>query len=208
MEETFNGQQVASSIEKACIGLKDSGEFLTSLDQAIGDGDMGITFTRIAEALIEYLKTAPTGDIGRLLVNAGMAANKAGPSTMGTLSATALTRAGKELLDKSEISASDIGKMFKSAAVGMRERGKANLGDKTVLDAIFPASEAFSLSIEKGEPVAEATKAALHAAEEGRDRVTPLRSKIGRAAWVGERTEGRVDPGCAAFVIVLEALAG
>jgi dihydroxyacetone kinase len=208
MDETFDGQQVAGAIIRACNGLIANGEYLTSLDQAIGDGDMGITFTRLAEALIDYLKTAPTGDIGRQLVNVGVAANRAAPSTMGTLTATALMRAGKGLMDKSNVSAVDIGEMFKSAAVGMKERGKANLGDKTVLDAIFPASEAFTLTIEKGETIAVAARVALQAAKEGRDRVTPMRNKVGRAAWVGERTEGQVDPGCAAFVIVLEALTG
>ncbi len=206
MAETFNGQQVAGAIAKACEVLKANGETLTSLDQALGDGDLGITFNRIAEALIEYSKTAPANDVGKLLANAGMLANKVGPSTMGTLAATALMRGGKEMMGKAEITASDIAKMFQAAAAGMKERGKANLGDKTVLDAIFPASQAYSAAIEKGEPAAAAAKAALQAAREGRDRVTPLRSKVGRAAWVGERTEGRVDPGCALVVIVLEAI--
>jgi phosphoenolpyruvate---glycerone phosphotransferase subunit DhaL len=206
MAESFIGEQVAEAIRRACDGLKTNGEYLTSLDRALGDGDMGITFTRIADALTEYTTTAATNDVGKLLANAGMVANKAGPSTMGTLTATALMRAGKELMGKADISTSDIGNLFRVVAVGMKERGKAALGDKTVLDAIFPSSEAFSASIEKGEPLVEAAKAALTAAKQGRDQVTPLRSKVGRAAWLGERTEGCVDPGCAALVIVLEAL--
>ena len=205
-EEPFTGTQVAVAMARACLSLKANGEFLTGLDRAVGDGDLGITLTRIAEAVIAYLATAPTGDIGRLLANAGMTANKAGPSTMGTLTATALMRAGKETMGQAEISAHDLGKIFRSAAGAMQERGKAKLGEKTVLDAIAPASDAFSTVIEHGGAVAEAGQAALQAAINGRDCVTPLRSKAGRASWVGERSEGRMDPGCAAFVVVLEAL--
>ena len=84
--------------------------------------------------------------------------------------------------------------------------GKAQPGDKTVIDALHPAAQAFATAVEAGQSLAEAGAAALAAAQAGRDRVTPLRSKIGRAGWVGERTEGKVDPGCEAFVIMLASL--
>jgi dihydroxyacetone kinase len=87
------------------------------------------------------------------------------------------------------------------------ERGKANLGDKTIVDAIHPAAEAFAAAVAQGDALPEAAQKALAAATAGRDGVTPLRSRIGRASWVGERTEGKVDPGCAALVIMLEAAA-
>jgi dihydroxyacetone kinase len=181
-------------------------EYLTTLDQAMGDGDMGITFGKMADALAEYAVTAPTADLGKFLFGAGMAANKVAPSTMGTLTATALMRAGKVVMDKSELSAEDLAFMLEAAFTGMQERGKANLGDKTVLDAIYPASQAFSAAVRAGKLLAECGKLALEAAEKGREAVTPLRSKVGRASWVGERTEGQPDPGCTAFVVVLKSL--
>ena len=88
----------------------------------------------------------------------------------------------------------------------MQERGKANLGDKTILDTIFPASEAFSAALGDGNSLHEAGQSALAAAEIGRDSVTPLRSKVGRAGWVGERTEGKLDPGCVLFTMILKAV--
>ena len=87
-----------------------------------------------------------------------------------------------------------------------RSGARRKLGDKTVVDALHPASEAFAAAVDAGPAGPEAAAAAaLAAAEAGRDSVTPLRSKIGRASWVGERTEGKVDPGCEALVVMLKA---
>ena len=82
------------------------------------------------------------------------------------------------------------------------------LGDKTLLDVVHPASEAFAAATASGRPLAAAAAEMVAAAREGRDRVTPLRNKIGRAGWIGERTMGKVDPGCAFAVVVLESLVG
>lgn len=96
--------------------------------------------------------------------------------------------------------------MFKAADLGMQERGKAKPGDKTIIDALHPAYEAFAAAVEGGASLSGAGAKALVAAEAGRDSVTPLRSKVGRASWVGERTEGQVDPGCEALVVMLKAV--
>ena len=206
MTETIQGQAVADAIKRVCNALNEQKDYLTSLDQAMGDGDMGITLSRIADALLDYSSETPTADLGKYFLGAGMAANRAAPSTMGTLLATALMRMGKEVKGKSELNAQDLSAMFAAADTGIQERGKAKLGDKTIVDAIHPASEAFAAAVAAGETLAQAGSKALQAAKDGRDSVTPLRSKIGRASWVGERTEGRVDPGCAAFVVMLSAI--
>jgi len=194
-------------MQRACSALRDQIEHLTTLDQALGDGDMGITMSRIADALLEYAQANPVSDAGKFVAGAGMAANRAAPSTMGTLMATALMRAGKEVTGKTELTAQDLSAMLKAADTGIQERGKAKPGDKTIIDALHPAQEAFSEAVEQGASLEEAARKAVQAAEEGRDSVTPLRSRVGRASWVGERTEGQVDPGCEALVIILKALA-
>ena len=103
--------------------------------------------------------------------------------------------------------AADLPLLLSAATEGVRTRGKANLGDKTLLDALQPASDAFAAALSEGKSLPAAADAMLAAARDGRDRVTPLRNRIGRASWLGERTEGKVDPGCAFAVIVLTALA-
>ncbi|MBE7550371.1 MAG: dihydroxyacetone kinase subunit L [Anaerolineales bacterium] len=205
-DEPIKGELIVTALEQACHALKTQSDYLTSLDQAMGDGDTGITLTKVADGVLAYLQANPISDIGKFLGAAGMAANKAAPSTMGTLLATALMRAGKEVMGKTEISSQDLVAMFKAADLGMQERGKAKSGDKTIIDALHPAYEAFAAALEQGASLSEAGAKALAAAEAGRDSVTPLRSKVGRASWVGERTEGQVDPGCEALVVMLKAV--
>ncbi len=203
---SYSSEQVAQALKRAADQLAAESGRLNDLDQAMGDGDIGITLEKIGIALSEYAQTQPVDDIGKWLGKAGMAANKAGSSSFGTLLATALMRAGKPVTGKMDLTDADLAAMFTAAAQGMQERGKANLGDKTVLDSIFPAADAFAAAIAEGQNAAAAGASALSAAEAGRDAVTPLRSRIGRASWVGERTEGLVDPGCEAFVVILHAL--
>jgi dihydroxyacetone kinase-like protein len=204
--ESISGQAVAEAIRRACRALQAQCEYLTSLDQAMGDGDLGITMEKLAGALLAYADVTSVADIGKFLAGAGMAANRAAPSTMGTLTSIALMRVGKAAMGKSELVPADLAAMFAAADGGIQEKGKAILGDKTVVDALHPASEAFAASIAAGASLGEAGAKALQAAEEGRDRVTPLRSRIGRASWVGERTEGKLDAGCSALVAVLQGL--
>jgi dihydroxyacetone kinase len=206
MADTIDSALVVAATNRVGATLVASEAALTELDQQMGDGDLGITLSKIGLALQEFAATPVDGDIGKWLGKAGMAANRAGSSSFGTLLATALMRAGRAVPGKDALSGADLVAMFTAADAGVQERGKAQPGDKTVIDALHPAALAFSAAIEAGQSLAAAGAAALAAAKAGRDSVTPLRSKIGRAGWVGERTEGQVDPGCEAFVIMLASL--
>jgi dihydroxyacetone kinase len=208
MSEVITGQAIVEALQRAAQALKAQSDYLTALDQALGDGDTGITLSKVADGVLTYINANPISDIGKFLGGAGMAANKAAPSTMGTLLATAMMRGGKEVMGKTEITPENLAAMFKAANLGMQERGKAKPGDKTIIDAVQPANEAFAAAIEAGASLKEAGLKTLVAAEAGRDSVTPLRSKVGRASWVGERTEGQIDPGCEALVVMLKAVVG
>ncbi|MCC7354703.1 MAG: DAK2 domain-containing protein, partial [Anaerolineae bacterium] len=188
------------------VALKDR---LNELDAAMGDGDMGITAAKGGASLQEYLAhNAPGDDLGKFLAGAGMAFNRAAPSTMGTLIATALMRAGKETKGVSTLDSSTLAKMLLAADAGIQERGKAQPGDKTVVDALHPAAEAFAAATGQGKGLPEAAQAMLAAARAGRDAAIPLRSKIGRAGWVGERTENKPDPGTVLVVDIIETVIG
>ena len=208
MSSTVLGADVVDAVRRVSQMLIEQRDYLTSLDQAMGDGDMGITMGKIGEALLAYLDANPIDDIGKYLFQLGTATNKAAPSTMGTLTAGALMSAGKVVRDRTELEPGDLAAMFQAADEGIQTRGKAKLGDKTIVDALHPACEAFSAAIAAGCSLVAGGEAAIEAATAGRDSVTPLRSKIGRASWVGERTEGIVDPGCAMFVLLLQAIVG
>jgi phosphoenolpyruvate---glycerone phosphotransferase subunit DhaL len=203
----ITNSDIVNALIRAATWLVALRDKLNELDAAMGDGDSGLTAEKGATGLQSYLASnPPTADLGKWLAQAGMAYNKAAPSTMGALMATAFMRAGKEVMGKAEIDNTDLAKMFLAASLGIQERGKAKPGDKTIVDAWHPAAEAFQRAVENGSSLQEAGRLALEAARKGRDAAIPLRSTVGRANWVGERTEGKADPGTVFFVGALEAI--
>lgn len=203
----ISGQAVKGALERVANALEAQKDYLTELDQALGDGDLGITAGKIATALRDHTASTQEPDLGKYLAQAGAAVNRAASSSLGTLLATALMRAGKEVRDKTALSADDLARMLTAADAGIQERGKAKPGDKTIIDVVHPAATAFSQALAHGLSLPEAAQRMVAAAQQGLEAVTPQRSKIGRASWVGERTEGKIDPGCAAGVIILTAIA-
>ena len=208
MDEMIDANDVIAAFRRVAAALLDQQEYLLQLDQAVGDGDLGITLAKIAVEFQAYVASTPADDLGKFIASAGMAANRVGSSSMGTLLATALMRAGKEVRGQQNLSPQNLAGMLNAADLGVQERGKAQMGDKTLVDALHPAAEAFSAAIAVGDTLAEAGGKMLQAAQEGRDRVTPLQCRLGRGSWLGERTIGQVDPGCAALVVILAALVG
>jgi len=199
--------EVRNVFQRSANALRENSDYLVELDQQLGDGDLGITARKIADAMGEYLaQMQDETDIGKLVMNAGMKINSAAPSTMGSLLAIALMRAGKLAKDQTEINETTVVEMLKTGVNAILEKGKANLGDKTILDALIPGVKAFAESIRNGESMDESSRKMLAASQNGLESATPLRSKVGRASWVGDRTEGKVDPGCAFWVCVLKGL--
>lgn len=199
--------EIKTTFLKSADALSASSDYLTILDQEVGDGDLGITANKIADTLKAYIQEDTTDDdIGKFIMTAGMKINSTAPSSLGSLIAIALMQAGKEVKSETKIDAQKVASMLKVAVAKMMEKGKAKLGDKTIIDALHPAVDAFSAAVEKGEPLSTAANAMAAAARTGMDKVTPLKSQIGRAGWVGDRTIGKVDPGCALAVAVLDQL--
>jgi dihydroxyacetone kinase len=205
--ETIDAAGVQAAVLRVADRLEGLRDALNELDAAMGDGDLGISASKAAPTIREYVAANPPGDdIGKWLAGLGMAVNRVASSTMGTLTATALMRAGKEAKGLGVLDAETLARMLSAADAGMQERGKAQVGDKTILDALHPAAEAFAAAIAGGATLADAGTAMLAAARAGRDAAVPLRSKVGRASWVGDRTAGLPDPGTVLFVHVMEEL--
>ena len=201
-------KDVKTAFSKIAGALRQNADRLIELDQQVGDGDLGITAGKIADALDAYLKTAgDETDIGKFIMTSGMKINSAAPSTMGSLLAIALMRAGKDVKGQDNVDAEAVLGMLKTAESAIMEKGKANLGDKTLLDALHPAIGALEKAIADGAAPNETVAAMVDAAQAGLESVTPLRSQVGRASWLGERTEGKIDPGCALVVTILKGLA-
>lgn len=181
-----------------------------ALDAALGDGDLGVTVKMGFQAIREVCQKGDqtrTSDIGSLLSAAGKAFMNANASTMGTLMGTAWLRAGKVAALKTTVTLGDAVTMCRAAAEGIQQRGKARLGDKTILDAVFPACDALAKAAEDGKGCAEAFDVAAKAAERAVADTAPLQSQVSRASWLQERSKGLPDPGASLCAKLLRSIA-
>ena len=167
---------------------------IRELDAAIGDGDLGITIKKGSQALINQLEKVDVTNVGSVLKKAGMIFTEANPSTFSVLGGTALMYAGKVVNGKESITMDDVSEMIRSAQEGIEKRGKAQVGEKTMLDAfneiqlMFKGNQAFDSLTALFEKVTEA-------AEKGMLKTKEMIAKKGRAKAFGQRTVGEVDPG-------------
>jgi dihydroxyacetone kinase-like protein len=178
---------------------------LQALDAALGDGDLGVTTKMGFEAIREVCQSK-TSDIGSLLRAVGLAFMNANASTMGTLTGTAWLRAGKVATGKTTVTLDDAVTMCRAAAEGIQQRGKAQLGDKTVLDAIFPACEALAKAARDGKSCAASFAIAADAAEQAVKETASLPSRVSRASWLQERSQGLPDPGASLYAKIFRSI--
>ena len=183
---------------------------LQALDAALGDGDLGVTVKMGFQAIREVCQKSDqtqTADIGILLSAAGKAFMNANASTMGTLMGTAWLRAGKAAALRTAVTLGDAVTMCRAAAEGIQRRGKAQLGDKTILDAIFPACDALAKADQDGKGCAESFLLAAEAAERAVADTAPLQSRVSRASWLQERSKGLPDPGASLCARLFRSIA-
>lgn len=176
-------------------------ERLTGLDAQLGDGDLGITLIKAFRALDAGKEGWPE-DLGMAFMAAAQAVSKASSSSFGTLLATSLMTAAKQTKGSTSVPWSDVPGLLDKAVEAMMQRGKASLGDKTVLDAVTAASKAAAGSDEPAAMLAAMKAGAREALDAFRDQP----NKIGRARIFAERTIGMDDPGMVAFVVLLDGV--
>ena len=180
-------------------------DVLRDLDAKIGDGDLGITITRGMSAVIEGLDDLKGTPVSNQLARSGMTFNRAAASTFGILFASAMMRGGAVVKDREDVGSADVVPIARAAMQGLMDRGKAKLGDKTMLDALAPAIEAFDKVQQAGKSLADATDAAVAACELATEATIEMQSKVSRAGWLGERSIGVQDPGATAVLFMLRA---
>jgi dihydroxyacetone kinase-like protein len=168
---------------------------LTDLDAAIGDADHGINMDRGFTALTAQLAENAPADIRSILhTAAGVLIRKVGGAA-GPLYGTFFLRAAEVCAGKPELAASDVVALFQGGIEGVRQRGKAVPGDKTMLDALLPAMEAMRKSLDDGGAVAQILDQGAAAAEAGMRATIPMQARKGRASYLGARSTGHQDPG-------------
>jgi phosphoenolpyruvate---glycerone phosphotransferase subunit DhaL len=196
------GTELRTLLDRALELLAKSEDELRDLDAAIGDGDLGITVSRGAEAARRSIAALPIGSTPSEIIRAvATAIGSASPSSFGALVATGLLAASRSATGREALTKGDVVTMAQQAIPAIAKRGKAEVGNKTVLDALVPSVTALEASNS-----AESLSAMIAAAQKGIDDTTGSVSRRGRAAWLGERTIGHPDPGATAYVRFLEAL--
>src|SRR5215212_265530 len=179
---------------------------LTKLDSEIGDGDHGTNMHRGLQAALERLDGADPDSPADALKAVSMALISKVGGAAGPLYGTAFLRASTALQDKDEVSAEDAATALEAALGGVKQRGKAQVGDKTIVDALEPAAEA-AKDAAGGGSVAEVFRAAAEAAKEGAESTVPLTASRGRASYLGPRAAGHQDPGATSTYYLLDAAA-
>lgn len=195
MKNTLNLDDIRNILREISKLMDDNKDYLCKLDGAIGDGDIGLTMSKGFRAIIENLPNIPEENIGVVLMRSALVMGETVASTMGTLMASALIRGGKVSQGKTEVNVEDLLVVTKAMVEGLMERGKAKLGDKTILDSFVPAVEAIEEAHKQGKSMKEAIKCAYEAAEQGAKRTIEMQSRLGRAGRYLERSIGHQDPG-------------
>lgn len=186
--------------------LKAAEADLTRLDSAAGDGDLGISMARGAEA-IQALPDNAFATPSLALARLGQALRQAIAGSSGPFYAVALLRAARRLEDRPNPDAADWAAAFRDAVEAVAELGGAKQGDRTMLDALMPAADALDHALRGGQDLAQAWRAAVQAAEQGLEATATMKPRLGRAAYLGERAIGSPDAGAAAVLVWMRALA-
>ncbi len=180
---------------------------LTELDRPVGDGDIGISLVRAAEALRRVASTASESDPASALFALAADVRRVVGGTTGPLYAAFLVRGAQRVRDGDATSARTWAEAFSAGCDAIGELGDSKPGDRTMLDALVPAADAFRAAVTTGTPVREAFAEAVRAANAGADGTARMLAKRGRARYLGERALGHVDPGAVAAALWIAAVA-
>ncbi|MCD2195258.1 dihydroxyacetone kinase subunit L [Actinomycetospora endophytica] len=180
---------------------------LTALDAAIGDADHGANMNRGMTAVVDALAATPADDPAALLKQTGMVLVRSVGGASGPLYGTFFLRMAPATGGASALEPEVFAKALRAGVEGVVSRGKAELGDKTMYDALAPAVDALDAALGAGDPLADALRAASAAADQGRDATIPLVARKGRASYLGDRSADHQDPGATSAALLIAAAA-
>ncbi len=203
----MNTQKLAEVIAAIAKTIEENKEFLTQLDNEIGDGDHGINLARGFAAVEQKLPTWANSDIGTLLKGVGMQLVSTVGGASGPLYGTAFMKAGMACKGMTELDGPAFAAAMEAAVEGIKMRGKATEGEKTMLDALCPALRAVKAAVENGKSLKEALQDGAAAAEQGVAYTKTIIATKGRASYLGERSLGHQDPGATSSWYMLRTMA-
>lgn len=203
---TISKSQLIAWLENLSRVMKDNRDFLTELDAAIGDADHGINMDRGFGKVLEKLPGVKEKDIGTILKTVGMILMSSVGGASGPLYGTFCMKAGMALAGKQEIDAPGLVTFLGAGLEGIRQRGRAERGDKTMVDVWAPVLDTVEAAVAGGASVKDALARAVAAAEKGVQDTIPLQARKGRASYLGERSIGHRDPGAMSSYLMIRAL--
>ncbi len=199
-------EQIVQWLQAFAAVLEQNKDYLSELDSAIGDADHGINMNRGFKKVMSQLASVADKDIGSILKTVSMTLISSVGGASGPLYGTLFLRAATAVDGKQDLTDEDMVRLLQAGLDGVIQRGKAQLGDKTMVDALSPAVEAFQQSVVGGEGAIAAMQEAVAAAEQGMKDTTPMLAKKGRASYLGERSVGHQDPGATSSYLMLKSL--
>jgi phosphoenolpyruvate---glycerone phosphotransferase subunit DhaL len=200
----FDAAAFVRFLETFADRLRERREELTRLDSAIGDADHGINMDRGFGAVRGKLAELDGADLGTAAKQVGMTLISTVGGASGPLYGTFFLRLATSFGDRTGVTAAELGAALRAGLEGVVLRGKAEPDDKTMVDALSPAVDAFEAAAAGG--IGPALDAAVAAAAAGRDRITPMVARKGRASYLGERSANHQDPGATSTTILFESL--
>ncbi len=204
---TISREAVLAWIKNLATAIAEQKDYLTQLDSDIGDGDHGANMHRGFQAVLGKLPGVSDKDIGTIFKTVGMTLVSTVGGAGGPLYGTLFMQMGSVTAGKTELTLSDWAAALEAGLKGVVMRGKANLADKTMVDALTPAVEALKAAAANGTSLPDALRSSEQAAEKGMKDTIPLVAKKGRASYLGERSAGHQDPGATSSHLLVKTAA-
>jgi phosphoenolpyruvate---glycerone phosphotransferase subunit DhaL len=199
---------VESAVRTIATVAVDNEKYFGDLDAVVGDGDFGYSMARGFEIVISDWDSFDRTDIGTFLKKIALVITSRIGGTSGPIWGTAFLRAGATAGAETELEPTQVVNMLRAATDGIKARGKSDVGDKTLLDAIVPATDTIEASINAGLDARATLRAAASTARERAEATREMQAMRGRASYTGERSIGTLDAGAVAVAVMFEALAG
>ena len=207
MTDTITSSDLAAWLRRFSDVVHEQAAYLTELDSAIGDADHGANMDRGMRAVVGMLDTTEFESADAMLKKAGMTLVSTVGGASGPLYGTFFLRFAAALAGSDALGAEQLGKAFRAGVEGIVARGKAEIGDKTMIDAWWPAVDAYDEAVSDGGDITAALAAAAKGATKGCESTIPLVARKGRASYLGERSAGHQDPGATSTVLLVQTAA-
>jgi dihydroxyacetone kinase-like protein len=202
----ITAEYVIHFIEGIAARIKQHRDELTALDSAIGDADHGTNMDRGFTTVLEKLPTVADKDIGTILKTVGMTLVSTVGGASGPLYGTAFIRAGMAMADRYELTPAEVVVALEAALEGIMARGKAQRGEKTMIDAFGPGIDVLKEAQASDEDFVAAMRRSVAAVEAGMKATIPMLATKGRASYLGERSIGHQDPGATSVFYIAQVL--